>query len=252
MSRSRSYYDSYSYDQCGNRTIKVKTHSDTLYTHGSISDRHHYPQPVYAEADGMLVVPKTTTHIYRSASTGASPHRGTVKVVYLSNTRSRSSSRSRSRSPERGRTLDINRAISIGSTSNRHHDNQRAYVAADGMLAVSKSTEHIYRSASMGACPQRGTVKVIHRSNTRSRSSSRSRSPARGRTLDINRPILIYGDGKSYHSHHHRSRSRKLQADINVTRLDVNRPTYVKINRKYLSPDTLDAYNLPWEWDLVS
>jgi hypothetical protein len=43
-----------------------------------------------------------------------------------------------------------------------------------------------------------------------------------------------------------------MQADINVTHLDVNRPTYIKINREYLSPETLDAYNLPWEWDLVS
>lgn len=28
-------------------------------------------------------------------------------------------------------------------------------------------------------------------------------------------------------------------------------PTTVKVNRKYLLPDTLDHYNLPWEWDRV-
>jgi hypothetical protein len=27
------------------------------------------------------------------------------------------------------------------------------------------------------------------------------------------------------------------------------RPTYIKVNKKYLLPETLDAYNLPWEWD---
>lgn len=34
--------------------------------------------------------------------------------------------------------------------------------------------------------------------------------------------------------------------------MDLTRPTYIKVHRKYLSPDTLDAYSLPWEWDEVS
>lgn len=29
------------------------------------------------------------------------------------------------------------------------------------------------------------------------------------------------------------------------------RPTYIKVHRKHLSPETLDAYNLPWKWDDV-
>jgi hypothetical protein len=33
--------------------------------------------------------------------------------------------------------------------------------------------------------------------------------------------------------------------------MDLTRPTYIKVNRKYLSPETLDVYNLPWEWDDV-
>lgn len=34
--------------------------------------------------------------------------------------------------------------------------------------------------------------------------------------------------------------------------LDLKRPTFIKVHRKHLSPDTLDAYDLPWEWDDVS
>lgn len=34
--------------------------------------------------------------------------------------------------------------------------------------------------------------------------------------------------------------------------IDLSRPTYIKVHRKYLSPDTLDIYELPWEWDEVS
>ena len=33
--------------------------------------------------------------------------------------------------------------------------------------------------------------------------------------------------------------------------IDLSRPTFIKVNRKYLSPDTLDHYRLPWEWDKV-
>lgn len=31
-----------------------------------------------------------------------------------------------------------------------------------------------------------------------------------------------------------------------------NKPTYVKVHSDHLSPATLDAYNLPWEWLKVS
>lgn len=33
--------------------------------------------------------------------------------------------------------------------------------------------------------------------------------------------------------------------------MDLSRPTYIKVHRKHLSPDTLDAYSLPWEFDDV-
>lgn len=32
----------------------------------------------------------------------------------------------------------------------------------------------------------------------------------------------------------------------------LNQPMYIKVHRTYLEPDTLDAYDLPWEWDDVS
>ncbi|KAL8831752.1 MAG: hypothetical protein Q9191_000680 [Dirinaria sp. TL-2023a] len=36
------------------------------------------------------------------------------------------------------------------------------------------------------------------------------------------------------------------------TIMDVSRPTYIKVHHRHLSPETLDAYELPWEWDPVS
>lgn len=43
---------------------------------------------------------------------------------------------------------------------------------------------------------------------------------------------------------------RKKEKQTKV--MDLTRPTYIKVNRKYLSPDTLEIYELPWEWDEVS
>ncbi|KAL8647583.1 MAG: hypothetical protein Q9210_005475 [Variospora velana] len=31
--------------------------------------------------------------------------------------------------------------------------------------------------------------------------------------------------------------------------VDLARPTYIRVHRKWIEPDTLDAYDLPWEWD---
>lgn len=44
----------------------------------------------------------------------------------------------------------------------------------------------------------------------------------------------------------------KGKADKGSKIMDLTRPTYIKVHRKHLSPDTLDIYDLPWEWDDVS
>ena len=32
--------------------------------------------------------------------------------------------------------------------------------------------------------------------------------------------------------------------------VDLSRPTWIKVNRKWLLPETLNHYYLPWEWDV--
>ncbi|KAN0069775.1 hypothetical protein V8E54_012081 [Elaphomyces granulatus] len=44
---------------------------------------------------------------------------------------------------------------------------------------------------------------------------------------------------------------REREEDIDV-RESETKMTYIKVNRKYLLPDTLNAYHLPWDWDEVS
>src|ERR1700679_2786378 len=43
----------------------------------------------------------------------------------------------------------------------------------------------------------------------------------------------------------------KKKAERATLAIDLQRPTFIKVNRKYLHPDTLDFYGLPWEWDSV-
>lgn len=32
--------------------------------------------------------------------------------------------------------------------------------------------------------------------------------------------------------------------------IDLSRPTWIKVKRKWLLPETLDHYYLPWQWDV--
>ena len=36
-----------------------------------------------------------------------------------------------------------------------------------------------------------------------------------------------------------------------IGEIDLNRPTWIKVHQNHLSTDTLDFYDLPWEWDVV-
>ena len=41
-----------------------------------------------------------------------------------------------------------------------------------------------------------------------------------------------------------------IEGSSNETRIiALNRPTYIRVRRKHLDPETLDRYQLPWEWD---
>ncbi|KAI4214613.1 MAG: hypothetical protein LQ351_003030 [Letrouitia transgressa] len=74
-------------------------------------------------------------------------------------------------------------------------------------------------------------------------------------SIDI---MIEEGEKKKHHHHHHgSSHSEHDGALVPVTKItdvkvmDLRRPTFIKVHRKHLSPETLDAYDLPWEWDDV-
>ena len=47
-------------------------------------------------------------------------------------------------------------------------------------------------------------------------------------------------------------KTRAHEHGMQTKTIDLKRPTYIEVHRKYLSPETLDAYELPWEWMEVS
>ena len=47
-------------------------------------------------------------------------------------------------------------------------------------------------------------------------------------------------------------REKRKKVEDNTLAMDLSRPTWIKVNRKYLVPETLEAYNLPWDFYEVS
>lgn len=43
-----------------------------------------------------------------------------------------------------------------------------------------------------------------------------------------------------------------VNRDQNPPAVDLGKTTWIKVHRKHLSVETLDTYQLPWEWDMVS
>lgn len=64
--------------------------------------------------------------------------------------------------------------------------------------------------------------------------------------------FCVFFSGKTgYSSDYIEEVLHKKKEEKTTLAIDLHRPTYIKVNRKYLHPDTLDAYGLPWEWDGV-
>ena len=43
-------------------------------------------------------------------------------------------------------------------------------------------------------------------------------------------------------------REKRKKVEDNTLAMDLSRPTWIKVNRKHLVPETLEAYNLPWDF----
>lgn len=82
---------------------------------------------------------------------------------------------------------------------------------------------------------------------------------AQGYSEESIEKMIKDGQEKKKHSHGHghgspgpHGPSEIVKIENTVKVVDLNRPTFIKVHRKHLSPVTLDAYGLPWEWDDVS
>lgn len=45
-----------------------------------------------------------------------------------------------------------------------------------------------------------------------------------------------------------KKKKEKERKEQNTMAVDLSRPTWIKVKRKWLLPETLDHYDLPWEW----
>ncbi|KAL8721978.1 MAG: hypothetical protein Q9225_001453 [Loekoesia sp. 1 TL-2023] len=82
-----------------------------------------------------------------------------------------------------------------------------------------------------------------------------SKKAAKNKEEELNRPVFAdvqrespeKAIGKSDEEVRRKHAIEKITDPMNVAFL--TRPTYTKVHRTYTEPDTLDAYDLPWEWD---
>ena len=64
---------------------------------------------------------------------------------------------------------------------------------------------------------------------------------------------LLKGKHKEHgHGHSHGHGHGHGHGHDNHHVMDLTRPTYIRVHRRHLSPETLNFYDLPWDWDEVN
>jgi hypothetical protein len=149
------------------------------------------------------------------------------------------------------------------------------------------NTARSRHGSTTGAAPQPQVVNVVvgdrspersHKSPERHHKSPerRHKSPERRYSYDRRRgrrsESISSEEERRYREHQWRSSKRKSELDAetilkldrlksyekeenekkhqNSTAIDLSQPTWIKVKREYLLPETLDHYHLPWEWDV--
>lgn len=76
-----------------------------------------------------------------------------------------------------------------------------------------------------------------------------------GYSDDYAEDLLFQLKGKERHHHSHSpsgSRDIVVVNNTHETLVDMERPTWIRINRKHILPETLNAFRLKWDYDDVS
>ena len=268
-------YDSDS-DEYGTPIAVINT---TRSRHGSATGgrRHHNNDRIYVAGD-LLSVPSEAGGRHRSSSTGATPNPQVVNVVVGE------------RSPERGHSYGRRQEWRSGSVSSeeraRYRDphwrssKRRSQLDEDMILKLDKlkfleeqedAREHekflkeelerekmreMYekeQKAKKEKELQKEYVEKWKREEAEKKEKAKREKEDEDRKFEERFKIQFMQAGyteaqaEAVLQKKKRENEKKHQ---NSMAIDLSRPTWIKIKRKWLLPETLDHYYLPWEWDV--
>lgn len=252
-------------------THQTRSHRDEIRFESGVverqqrSPREHRSRLYYQDANGLLVPAQTAGAGVRRSN--SHPDAKTAPIVINNNRRDDSS-------PERRRRSYQDRHYSLSDQFDDHpHSRERHRPRSRSRVRV-----HRHRSGSVSPSfdPESDKLQKLEKLEMREDDDVRRRKYEEGSIIEEARKKEKKNEeedkafqermrqtlSKAGYSEESIEQTLKGKADKSKkTKMseekpkkiqDLNRPTYIKVHRKYLSPDTLDAYDLPWEWDEVS
>lgn len=253
--------------------------------HGSETRRSHRSgEKIYVAGD-LLSVPADRGGRNRASSQGATPHPVFVNVN-TSPTRGYSHDRHRTRSRTRSRSSESSEEEVIYRDHHRHSKNRMSVQAPvidpqmvlkmDKLKFLEEQEERREHERHMKEEMEREKMREIYEKEQKARKEkelqkeyvqrwqreeAEKKEKARKEKEEEDKKFAERFVLQLMDAGYSRSQAEKiLQAkkmdqekkEKNSMAIDLSRPTWIKVNRKYLVPETLDAYYLPWEWDEVS
>jgi hypothetical protein len=274
MSRSHrgSHYDS-SDDEYPPGIAVITNHS----RHGSTTGRRHREDRIYVAGD-LLSVPSEAGGRYRSSSTGAAPQPQFVNVVVGE------------RSPERGHSYDRRRGRRSASASSeedvRHREHHRrsskrksdldeeTILKLDKLRILEKQEAEREHAEKLKKEIEREKAREVYerelkakkdkelekeyvgkwkREEAERKEKEKREKEEEERKFEERFKIKFMQAGYTEAQAEAVLQKRKKENEKkhqNTMAIDLSRPTWIKVKRKWLLPETLDHYYLPWEWDV--
>ena len=270
----RSYRGTY-YDSSDDEYPAGIVINATRSRHGSPRGRRRDDEVYVAES--LLAVPEAGRH-HRSASTGAAPQPQFVNVMV------------QDRSPERGHSHERRRDWGSGSATSeeeiRYREHQRRaskrksdldeelILKLDKLRSLEHEKEERERKELLKREVERERIREAYereqkekkekemqreyvekwkREEAEKREKARREKEEEDAKFEARFKIQFMQAGYTEEQAEAVLKKKKIEKEKkqqNTLAIDLSRPTWIKVKRKWLLPETLDHYYLPWEWDV--
>jgi hypothetical protein len=240
----------------------------TRSRHGSTTGRRRlHDDRIYVAGD-LLSVPSEAGGHHRSSSTGATPQPQFVNVVVGDSRRGRRSGsasseegiryREHHRKPSKRRSdldaelilkLDKLKTLEKQEAAREHEEKLKKE------LEIQRARELYEReqTAKKEKALQKEYVEKWKREEAEKKEKEKREKEEEDRKFEERFKLQFmqagYTEAQAEAILQKKKKENEKKAK-NVMAIDLSRPTWIKVKRKWLLPETLDHYYLPWEWDV--